>query len=85
MAVGRLVPRYALWLELRDLGWDPDDLSREAIIEFHDRHLDRFLADHELLLAPREQRKLRRRLARIDPRHPTPEETLTRILAPPPR
>ena len=34
VAVGRLVSRYALWLQLRELGWDPEGLSRSQAVVF---------------------------------------------------
>lgn len=79
VAVGHPVPRYALWLRLQELGWDPDLLSEEAVTSFCDEHVLDFLAADCLTLDAKTLRRLRRRLVRFDPRHPTPEETLTRI------
>ena len=67
VAVGRLIPRYALWLTLGELGWNPEALSREAVMSFCDEHLEQFLNDHSMSLAPRKARRLRRCLERFDP------------------
>jgi hypothetical protein len=83
VAVGRVVPRYALWLRLQELGWDPDHLPVEAVTAFCDDHAGDFLADHAMQLDTRTLRRLRRRLVRFDPRFPTPEETLGRIFSSP--
>ena len=42
-----------------------------------------FLAEHGLLLDPRDSRRLTRALRRYDPLHPSPEEIFGRIFAPP--
>jgi hypothetical protein len=81
-AVGQVVPRYGLWQQLQELGWDPDQLSREASVGFCDQHLTGFLSGEALSIEPRARRRLRRRLMRFDPSHPTPEETLARIFSP---
>jgi hypothetical protein len=70
--IGRLAPRYALWLRLRELGMDADRLS------FCRDHLDAFLREHELALAPRQARDLLRSVARHDPALRTPAEWLAR-------
>jgi hypothetical protein len=82
VSVGRIIPRYALWLLLQEQGWDPVVLGREDIKRFCDDHLPIFLADHGLTLGERRARALRKRLLRFDPRHPTPEETMERIFGP---
>ncbi len=82
VAVGKLIPRYALWLLLQELGFDPILLSPNQVIKFYDAHLEQFLAEHGLSLEPREARKLRGRLTKFDPRYPTPYETMERLLAP---
>ena len=81
VSAGELVPRYALWLRLQDLGCDPVGLEREDVRRFIDDHLADFLVREELAIAPREVRRLRKRLLRYDPRHPTPEEVLHRIFS----
>jgi hypothetical protein len=83
VAVGRVVPRYALWMLLHEQGWDPVQLGRDQLLCFHDGHLPGFLADQGLALSEREGRRLRRRLVRFDPRHPTPEETMARLFSQP--
>ena len=79
VAVGRLVPRYALWLCLKELGWQPDRLTRGQAIAFCDEHLESFLACRGWALSGLRLRRLQRRLRRFDPRHPTPYETMARL------
>ena len=74
--IGRLAPRYALWLRLRELGMDADRLSRDDVVAFCRDHLDCFLREHDLLLAPRQARELLRSVARHDPTLRTPAEWL---------
>ncbi len=81
VAVGRLIPRYALWLRLNELGWDPVALAGEELISFYDQHLQDFLAEHDLLLTQRESRRLRKKLVRFDPRHDTPYEIMERLVS----
>jgi len=79
VAAGELVPRYALWLRLQELGCDPVVLSQGDVRVFLDEHLGPFLEREALCIRPREVRRLRKRLLRYDPRHATPEEVLHRI------
>jgi hypothetical protein len=74
--IGRLAPRYALWLRLRELDMDADGLSRDDVVAFCRDHLDDFLREHELALAPRQARELLRSVARHDPALRTPAEWL---------
>jgi len=76
--IGRLAPRYALWLRLRELGMDADRLSQDDVVAFCRDHLDRFLREHELALGPRQARDLLRSVARHDPALRTPAEWLAR-------
>jgi hypothetical protein len=85
VSVGRVVPRYALWLLLQELGHDPELLSREAVLAFLDEQLEAFLAEHDLGLSAREDRRLRRSLERYDPAYPTPYETMERLFSSPGR
>ena len=77
--VGAAIPRWALWTALRELGHDPEQLSAEAALAFCDGPLQRFLHVQGLRLPPRGARRLRRRVTRYDPRHPTPEEIFARF------
>ena len=77
--LGRLAPRYALWLHLREAGADPEQLSRADALRFVHEDLARFLADHGLALAAPELRSLVRSIARHDPRVPTPADWMARI------
>ena len=79
VAVGRPVPRYPLWLELHDLGWDPEDLSRRSALTFCEGPLGSFLSQRGLHLSPRSARRLQRAVRRYDPTVATPEERLARI------
>jgi hypothetical protein len=81
VAVGSVVPRYELWLHLHALGWNPEELARESIIEFASEHMSGFLADCGLSLSPRAARRLERDLRRFDPSHPTPDEVMRRLFA----
>lgn len=72
--IGRLAPRYALWLRLREIGLDPDRLSRDEAIAFCQGGLPHFLREHELSLSPRQTLSLRRAVARHDPSVRTPAE-----------
>ena len=77
--LGRLVFCYALWLHMADVGLDPEHLSRQDVTRFCRDHLAGFLAARGLALPERQARRLGRRLARFDPRHPTPYEHMARL------
>jgi hypothetical protein len=77
--VGRLVPRYALWLGLREAGVDPERLTRDQALAFCRERLPAFLAARGLRLAPRPARRLERELRRFDPVRPTPYEQAARL------
>jgi len=79
VALDRNLPRYPLWLTFKELGADPEDLSRENVIEFCDEHLGEILAHLGHTLTPRQVRRLRRTVARFDPDVPTPYERMARI------
>jgi hypothetical protein len=77
--LGRVAPRYALWLHLRAMGADPEHLSRADALRFLREDLRAFLAEHDLVLAVHELRSLERSIARLDPRIPTPAEWAARV------
>jgi hypothetical protein len=77
--LGRLAPRYALWLRLREIGVEPERLTREGAIAFVDRELGSVLAERGLQLAPAAARSLRRAVATHDPAKPTPAEWAARL------
>lgn len=79
LALGRLAPRYALWLHMSELGLDPEALSRSDALAFCRRHLTAFLTTHGMALPDRAGRRLARAIARFDPRHPTPYEHMARL------
>ena len=79
VALGRLVPRYALWLRMHELGWDPERLAATQATAFVDGHLDAFLAQSGDSLTARAQKRLSRSVERFDPLQPTPYETMERL------
>ena len=79
VAVGELVPRYALWRYLEARGWAPEGLTRDAVLSFQRGHLAAFLEEQRLTLSARSERRLTRSLERFDPHRATPEETLERF------
>jgi hypothetical protein len=79
VAAGRLLPRYALWLRLRELGFDPERLTRDEALAFCRAGLRDFLREHCVALPEAARRRMERRVARFDPRQPTPEERLARL------
>jgi hypothetical protein len=79
LALDRNLPRYPLWITFKELGVDPDYLSREVVVEFCDEHLGTFLGHLGCALTPRQQRRLRRAVERYDPALPTPYERMAEI------
>lgn len=75
VSIGSWIPRYALWLHLHDLGWNPESLSQTDALAFCDGPLDAFLADRGYRLSRRAHRRLRASLARCNP-YPLPHERL---------
>ena len=81
--IGKLVPRYALWIAVQEAGFDPERIATHQATRFVDRHLDPFLVEVGLVLASKRRTRLRRRLDRFDPSVPTPYETMQRIFGGP--
>lgn len=79
--IGRLVPRYALWLRMQETGCEPATLSAREALHFMATDLDAFLGAEGLELTQRAKRRLERRVRRFDPRHPTPYETMQRMFS----
>ncbi len=79
VSIGKRVPRYALWLELHDLGWNPESLRIADALAFCDGQMDGFLADRGLKISRRARNRLRRELANFDPTRPRPQEIFERI------
>jgi hypothetical protein len=77
LAARRSVPRYRLWLRLHELGWDPERLTRQAVLAFCDGPLVDFLADRGLVLDLHDLRRIRRAVSRFDPSVPTRYERVT--------
>jgi hypothetical protein len=74
VAVGALIPRYALWLRLHELGADPECLLAEEAVAFCEGPLLPFLAEHGHWLAPRALRGLIGSVDRYDPSQRSPED-----------
>lgn len=72
--LGRLAPRYALWLRLRELDFDPEQLTRAQAVAFCRTHLAGFLREHGLVLSERAIQRLVRTVARHDPQRPSAAE-----------
>jgi len=79
LRLGRLAPRYALWLRVRESGADPESLSRADALHFSEHELPDFLAEHGLDLRPADLQSLVRAVARHDPAVRTPAEWMARI------
>jgi hypothetical protein len=79
VALGRLAPRYPLWLRMGERGLDPDRLSQSDALAFCREGLTAFLHDHGLELSQRRQLRLERAVRRFDPSHPTPDEHMARF------
>jgi len=79
LAIDANVPRYAMWLALHDVGFDPDALSAEQATAFCSGPLRRFLSEHGFWLSPQAQVRVRRAVERYDPGVVTPEEHFARF------
>lgn len=80
-ALDQLIPRYALWMEMRERGLHPEELGTQALLVFFDQHLNAFLAHRGTHFGPRARGRLRRRLERYDPLVATPYELMERLAA----
>jgi hypothetical protein len=76
VAAGIRLPRYALWLALHDLGSNPDSMTTDQALAFIDGAMPSFLRQRGLAVPPRTSRRLRKRIAKFAPGHPTPSERL---------
>jgi len=79
VSIGKRVPRYALWLELHDLGWNPESLQVTEALAFCDGPMEAFLADRGMRISRRARKRLRRDLANFDPSRPLPQEIFERL------
>jgi hypothetical protein len=79
VAAGRLLPRYALWLRLAEVGLDPERLRREQSLAFCRGHAAAFLGEQGIALSSDGARRLERAVGRFDARFPTPYERLARL------
>ena len=77
---GKLLPRYGLWLSIRELGLDPETASADDLVDFLDFSAPSFLWEQlGLRLSERQWRRLRRAIARFDPERREPHEVLGAI------
>lgn len=79
VACGRLVPRFRLWLYLRENDADPEALSRHDALRFCDEGVVPYLAAEGLSLSRWQRRKLRRAVAEYDPDLDSPAEILSQL------
>ena len=63
----QVVPRYRLWLALREDGADPELLCLDDAVRFCDIGLEPFLAHNGLSLSRWRRRRLRRSILAFDP------------------
>ena len=73
----REIDRFALWMRLHELGYEPETLSHVQMLRFCDQHLEGFLHDPGLVLSRRSRRKLLRVLTRDEPVPPVPDESVS--------
>jgi hypothetical protein len=76
LSVGYLVSRYALWVYLHELEIDPEQMTVEDAARFCGVPLERFLAAQGIRLEPGEERRLEKRIRRINPYRPDPYDRL---------
>ena len=79
VSIGKRVPRYALWLELHDLGWNPESLQVAEALAVCDGPMEGFLTDRGMKISPRARQQLRGELASFDPSRALPQEIFERL------
>lgn len=79
VSIGKRVPRYALWLELHDLGWNPEALRVTEALAFCDGPMEGFLRHRGMRITQRARKRLRRELAKFDPERALPQEIFERL------
>jgi len=79
VACGQRLPRYRLWLALRESGANPEALRREHALTFYDMDLANFLNENGLALTPRKHRQLRRAVLFFDPGTTSADELQERL------
>jgi hypothetical protein len=79
LSIGTRVPRYALWLELHDLGWDPESLQVTEALAFCDGPMEGFLSNRGMRISRRGRKRLRKALANFDPTRSLPHEIFERL------
>jgi hypothetical protein len=73
------MPRFRLWLFLREQDADPEGLSLRDALTFCDEGVVQFLAAEGLSLSRWQRRNLRRSISGFDPELTTPDEILARL------
>ncbi len=68
LALGRPAPRWPLWLHLRESGIDPERAGAASLRPAVEQALASIRAELGSPFSPQERRRLRRALARFDPR-----------------
>lgn len=77
VSVGVRLPRYALWLEIHHLGWNPEVLRLAEALTFCESPVDEFLAHRGLSLTRRARRRLIKALGKFDPIRPLPHDRVS--------
>lgn len=79
LALERPTPRWQLWLRLREGGVDPDSARAASLRPAAEQAMASVRAELGSPLSPRERVRLRRALARFDPRVAPPYEHAERL------
>lgn len=79
VACGQRVPRYRLWLALREFGGNPEALRRQHALTFCDMGLANYLSENGLTLSQRKHRQVRRAVLFFDPGTTSAGELLERL------
>jgi len=79
LALERPAPRWRLWLRLRECGIDPESATPVRLRPAAEREMASLRAEAGSPLSPRERVRLRRALARFDPRVAPAYEHAARI------
>ncbi len=68
---------------MHEMGFDPEDLKRDAAVEFCEKSATDFLAQKGFRILPRRLRQLQKEVERYDPSIITPYEHMARFGASP--
>ncbi|RIK89355.1 MAG: hypothetical protein DCC71_26010 [Proteobacteria bacterium] len=72
--IGKLAPRHALWLRMRECGLDPDRLTRDDALAACEEIVPGVLREHGWSWSERDTRAVLRAVARHDPSVRSPAE-----------